>query len=246
MASLKSTLEQSPFHGYSVVDYDNVTVLQVDGSSKEKNLPVTEQHDACSEPSVVEKTPVINGDISLNAEATAKTCEAVLGVLERYHLPCKSDAPASWPAKAVFSVQIERYVLKNEPIRMALPAFPFKSQNKKVKVLGRLPDKGEEVALAHLEGLCCAIEDVYIPGAIISIVSDGLMYNGRLRDLWFLSGKDEWLTNLLDILDVSDQEVWVYGQTLRQLCQDLNCRHLAFARLHNLTDEDDIPEPASE
>lgn len=61
---------------------------------------------------------------------------------------------------------------------MALPAFPFKSPNGDVKVLGVLPDKAEDVALAHLNGLCAAIGDIYPPGAILTIVSDGLVYNG--------------------------------------------------------------------
>ena len=76
-------------------------------------------------------------------------------------------------------VQVEKYVAQNEAVLMALPAFPFKSPNKQTKVLGTLPDKGEEVALSHLEGLCLAIQDVYAPGASVYIVSDGLMYNGK-------------------------------------------------------------------
>ena len=66
----------------------------------------------------------------------------------------------------------------NERIRMVLPAFPFKSPNSEVKVLGTLPDKAEDVALVHLNGLCAAVEDNYSPGAILTIVSDGLVYSG--------------------------------------------------------------------
>lgn len=62
---------------------------------------------------------------------------------------------------------------------MCLPAFPFKSPNTQSKVLGRLPDKGEEFAMAHLNGLCLAVKDIYPPGAKLTIVSDGLVYNGE-------------------------------------------------------------------
>lgn len=107
--------------------------------------------------------------------------EDVVGVLERYRLPHHTDASKPWAARSKFLVQVEQFVAKNEAVCMVLPAFPFKSPNKKVKVLGDLPDKGEEVALRHLNGLCQAIEDVYPGGGKVFIVSDGLMYNGAVQ-----------------------------------------------------------------
>lgn len=74
--------------------------------------------------------------------------------------------------------QVYTFVKSNRPVKMALPAFPFKSPNTKIKVLGRLPDKAEEFALAHLNGLCAAIKDVYEHGAELTIISDGIVYNG--------------------------------------------------------------------
>jgi pyoverdine/dityrosine biosynthesis protein Dit1 len=64
---------------------------------------------------------------------------------------------------------------------MILPAFPFKSPNARDKVLGNMPDFGEELALSHLNGLCQNIADVYEPGANVYISSDGLVYNGELQ-----------------------------------------------------------------
>lgn len=111
-------------------------------------------------------------------KSVAEICQLVVGILERYRLPLNNDYSKQWGAKATFLAQVERSVTRNEPVRMALPAFPFKSPNRKTKVLGVLPDKGEEIALLNLEGLCSAIEDVYEHGANVYIVSDGLMYNG--------------------------------------------------------------------
>lgn len=62
---------------------------------------------------------------------------------------------------------------------MCLPAFPFKSPNTVGKVLGQIPDKAEEIALAHLNGMCLAVADMYEPGVQLVIVSDGLIYNGE-------------------------------------------------------------------
>ena len=46
------------------------------------------------------------------------------------------------------------------------------------KVLGILPDLGEELALMHLNGLCESIAEIYEHGAELVITSDGLVYNG--------------------------------------------------------------------
>ena len=61
---------------------------------------------------------------------------------------------------------------------MCLPAFPFKSANKVYKAFGFLPDKAEEIALARLHAMCKRIEEIYAPGACVTIISDGLVYNG--------------------------------------------------------------------
>jgi pyoverdine/dityrosine biosynthesis protein Dit1 len=107
------------------------------------------------------------------------TSQQVLDVIFRYRSPLPQDAPdRSDEGVLKFLALIYRAVKKNDPVRMVLPAFPFKSPNSHIKVLGALPDKAEELSLAHLNGLCAAIQDVYPPGAILTIVSDGLVYNG--------------------------------------------------------------------
>jgi hypothetical protein len=73
---------------------------------------------------------------------------------------------------------IDRFVLADERVETCLPAFPFKSANKVYKVLGSLPDKAEELALQRLNDMCARIKDVYKPGARVTIISDGITYNG--------------------------------------------------------------------
>jgi pyoverdine/dityrosine biosynthesis protein Dit1 len=70
-------------------------------------------------------------------------------------------------------------VQAQQPIRFVLPAFPMKSPSPS-KVLGPLPDRGEEIALLQLENFCRSIQDVYVHGAIVIIVSDGVVYQGLL------------------------------------------------------------------
>lgn len=80
--------------------------------------------------------------------------------------------------RPIFEETIINIIRQGLPLHMVLPAFPCKSTNHKDKVLGSLPDLGEEMALARLEGLCAQLEDVY-PSAELTIVSDGLVYNGK-------------------------------------------------------------------
>ncbi|KAL8640383.1 MAG: hypothetical protein Q9226_008755 [Calogaya cf. arnoldii] len=50
----------------------------------------------------------------------------------------------------------------------------------------------------------------------------------------------------LDILGVSDLEVWRYGQALRQLAKDHGCDHVRFLRLVNLLGGEKSDEPINE
>ena len=107
------------------------------------------------------------------------TSQRILDVILRYKSPHPKDAPDRSDEGALkFLSLIYRAVKNMEPVRLVLPAFPFKSPNSSVKVLGNLPDKAEDIALAHLNGLCAAIGDIYPPGSVLTIVSDGLVYNG--------------------------------------------------------------------
>jgi hypothetical protein len=73
---------------------------------------------------------------------------------------------------------IDQFVMAGRRVEACLPAFPFKSANKVYKVLGTLPDKAEELALERLNTMCTRIKQVYKPGARITIISDGITYNG--------------------------------------------------------------------
>jgi pyoverdine/dityrosine biosynthesis protein Dit1 len=109
-----------------------------------------------------------------------KTSNAILDIIQQYGESSSSDGQA-WPGKDKFLPIVEHYVRKNESVKMVLPAFPFKSPNRKDKVMGSLPDLGEELALQHLNGLGESIAEVYGPGATTFIVSDGIVYNGMLN-----------------------------------------------------------------
>ncbi|KAF5309310.1 hypothetical protein D9611_014401 [Ephemerocybe angulata] len=142
---------------------------------------------------------------------------AILDIISRYQLGqpdnIKSDHHVG-RSGLKFVANIYDYVKAGLPVQMSLPAFPFKSPNTQSKVFGRLPDLGEQLALAHLNGLCAAISDVYPPGGELTIVSDGLVYN--------------------DLLSVPDKDVWAYGQALRLMAKENGFNHIKFSRLGEL------------
>lgn len=111
----------------------------------------------------------------------AQTAIGILDILERYCYTRRDGelAEKGWLGKLNFIPAVQGYVEAGMAVRMIIPAFPFKSPNKVDKVLGRLPDLGEELALAHLNGLCETIREAYGPGAEITVVSDGVVYNGK-------------------------------------------------------------------
>jgi hypothetical protein len=124
---------------------------------------------ATPEPSAVE--PVKNEDIEV--------ANKILDIIESYGISEKTDPTAPCEARNRFRPIILSYIEKGAAVPMVLPAFPFKSPNREGKALGALPDLGEEIALAHLQGFCDGIKQVYKHGAEISIASDGLVYNGE-------------------------------------------------------------------
>lgn len=113
-----------------------------------------------------------------NGSTDRKMAVEVLKVIESYGVDYEKSG-GSWKGLESFIPIVEEQVKRQEPIRMILPAFPFKSPNCRDKVLGTMPDFAEELALAHLNGLCENIAQVYSPGADVYISSDGLVYNGE-------------------------------------------------------------------
>ncbi|KAI0976531.1 Pyoverdine/dityrosine biosynthesis protein-domain-containing protein [Xylaria arbuscula] len=134
-------------------------------------------------------------------------------ILNRYRIEYRND----WDCPGSIlraREQIHNALERNIPIELVIPAFPFKSSNRSKKVLGSLPDEAERLSLLHLNGLCLAIKDATGSDAFLMIVSDGITYN--------------------DILDVSDQEVWRYGQRLRNMAEENHCDCIRFSRICDL------------
>lgn len=184
------------------------------------------------------KFPIFSPASTITADvdfASLETAAKVLQIIDRYRLRRNSNATTKADEGALkFLALIYSHVKAGEVIPMCLPAFPFKSPNSISKVLGKLPDRAEDLALSHLNGLCAAIQRVYAPGARLTIISDGLVYNGKSRDIHPISLVLHLLTLLPDLLGVADKDVWAYGEALRKLAIEQEYTNVTFSRLRDL------------
>lgn len=115
-----------------------------------------------------------------SAAEVTETSSKILDIIFEYALN-KSDGSMDRLNKGMpkFLLVVEKFVRNNTKVKMCLPAFPFKSANKTYKVLGALPDKAEEIALSRMNEICIRIGEIYKPGAKLTVISDGLVYNGK-------------------------------------------------------------------
>ncbi|KAL8782450.1 MAG: hypothetical protein Q9213_005380 [Squamulea squamosa] len=151
-----------------------------------------------------------------------ETSNSILKIIFEYALNKFNDTIEQHAAgRPKFLSVINHFVTEGTQVEMCLPAFPFKSANKVEKVFGVLPDKAEELALERLNNMCIRIRDVYPPGAKLTIISDGLVYN--------------------DLLGIPDRDTWAYGEALRTMAVQKGFNHIDFSRLQDLVD---FPLPA--
>lgn len=150
----------------------------------------------------------------------------ILNVLEKYGRHGSPKAPSSnfvvgtglnppaWIGKHRFLSHVYHHVRQAQPVQLTLPAFPCKSLNRVNKVLGHLPDLGEELALCLLHAMAKDVEKVYTPGAQVNIASDGVLFN--------------------DILGITDEDCWDYGEALNAIILDKGLTTIKFTRCMNL------------
>lgn len=128
---------------------------------------------------------------------------AVLARLMRRRrlLPAISRAPEPTPEElAPHLPRVRAALVEGRPLELLLPAFPAKSPSPR-KVLGKLPDMAERVALRSLQALCEDLREVCPPGVRLLLCSDGLVF--------------------ADAVGVADEDVIAYGAGIDRLLAGL-------------------------
>ncbi|KZF20182.1 hypothetical protein L228DRAFT_232708 [Xylona heveae TC161] len=169
--------------------------------------------------------------------------DRILDIIEKYgqHLPSAAagdENARGWIGRSLFSAIVSKQVQQGKAIRMILPAFPWKSINQVDKVLGPLPDFGEELSLARLNQLCEDIREVYTPGGEVMVATDGLVFNGKMLKQPF----EEMLgtNSYIDIVGITDDDTWNYSQVLMEMARNMACNNIRMLRVMDIlgyTDE---------
>lgn len=133
---------------------------------------------------------------------------AILDIFQNFRMaPTALDQYES-VGKAVLDEKLQKFTSLNKPIEFSMLGFPFKSMNSRDKVLGKLPDLGEELTFQNFGAFNNQVKEVYAPGVIMNIVSDGYIFN--------------------DLMDVEDKTVQAYEEVVLDLAK------VAPVRWHNL------------
>lgn len=102
--------------------------------------------------------------------------------------------------KKILTDKIAAFVDQGKPIDFVMLGFPMKSQNDRDKVLGKLPDLGEEVTFQNFSRFNEEIKKVYSAGINLSMVSDGYVFS--------------------DVLGVQDRVVDNYVSAAKEMSSD--------------------------
>lgn len=112
--------------------------------------------------------------------------------------------------------RVAQFIANGLPIHLVLPAFPVKSPNLR-KVLGRLPDKAEEIGLRLLAEVCERVQEVYSPGARITICADGRVFG--------------------DLVGTPDEHVGAYQRAMAELVERIAPETLGLFTLDDIAAE---------
>ncbi|KKY17697.1 putative pyoverdine dityrosine biosynthesis [Phaeomoniella chlamydospora] len=169
----------------------------------------------------VHNKPVLGQDTALKDVTPAgdnrsdtDIASRIMSIIQSYGQNEENETGDTWLGRFKFEPRVRKAVDAGIPVPLVLPAFPWKSVNKQEKVLGALPDLGEVLGLGRLNNLCEDIQQIYPPGARVTITSDGLVYN--------------------DLLGISDEEVFNYGAALRRIPGEQGYQNIDFIRIMNL------------
>ncbi|KAI1353926.1 Pyoverdine/dityrosine biosynthesis protein-domain-containing protein [Xylaria sp. FL0043] len=192
------------------------TILLADKSSKEATQSSVDSGEYRSDREASIHAEGRNEDVGSHSTTRSPQTIAteVLNIICSYGVHSERNS-GKWDAFDEFLPIVTKKIMTNAPITMLLPGFPFKEESEAL-VLGQMPDFGEELALAHLQGLCDNISAIYENGANIIVCSDGLVYN--------------------DLLGVSEEIVWEYGEALRATAARKELHNIKFIRLWDVLD----------
>lgn len=136
--------------------------------------------------------------------------QKIVEAYESFRIPATNIDQFNAGGKTKLASQICSYVRANKPIEFVMLGYPMKSPNARDKVLGVLPDLGEEASMKNFATFNAAIKQWHAPGVNITIISDGYVFS--------------------DVMQVSDKVVAAYEEATVDMARQ------APVQWYNLTD----------
>jgi pyoverdine/dityrosine biosynthesis protein Dit1 len=134
----------------------------------------------------------------------------ILQIFDNYRMAPIAIDEYEATGKTALANQIEKFTSSQQPISFAMLGLPFKSTNSRDKVLGELPDLGEELTIKNFEDFNNHVKSAYAPGVSIVVASDGYMFNdilgvsNQVVKLYKDITQGFKQNNTVDIIDVND------------------------------------------
>lgn len=111
---------------------------------------------------------------------TTPTTTAILKVFETFRMAPTAYDQYESVGRQILAERISKFVSEGKTIEFIMLGFPFKSTNRRDKVIGELPDLGEELTLKNFARFNEEISRVYSAGVNVGIASDGFVFNDLL------------------------------------------------------------------
>jgi L-tyrosine isonitrile synthase len=134
----------------------------------------------------------------------------IVETFEQFRMPASAIDQYESGGKVKLASHVCQYVKTGKPIEFAILGYPMKSPNARDKVLGVLPDFGEEASMHNFARFNAAIKQHYAPGMNLTIISDGYAFS--------------------DVIGVSDRVVAAYEEAT------IDMARIAPVQWYNLTD----------
>lgn len=151
--------------------------------------------------------------------------DSVVDIIASYlHFGAKGDQFVASGRSSLIKT-VTTFISSSQRIELIFPGFPFKSPSP-TKVLSSLPDLGEELLLKRLDSLAADITNVYEAGAVVKVVSDGVVYGS--------------------LLGVKEREVWKYGEGLRGMKRECGLDRVEFVRVCDLLNSNSVTMPGAQ
>jgi pyoverdine/dityrosine biosynthesis protein Dit1 len=109
------------------------------------------------------------------------TTERILTIFEAFRMQPTAIDNYQPAGRAILAEQLLSFISRNETIDFVMLGFPMKSPNSRDKVLGLLPDLGEQVTMENFADFAAQVQQVYAPGINITIVSDGYVFSDIMQ-----------------------------------------------------------------